>query len=46
MKQRDFLGVLGGTVAWPLTARAQKPERMRRIGILMGLAEDDPETMS
>ena len=45
MKRRDFLGVLGGTVAWPLTARAQKPERMRRIGILMGLAEDDPETI-
>ena len=45
MQRRDFLGVLGGTVAWPLTARAQKPERMRRIGILMGLAEDDPETI-
>ena len=45
MRRRDFLGVLGGSVAWPLTARAQKPERMRRIGILMGLAEDDPETI-
>ena len=30
-------------MAWPLTARAQQPERMRRIGVLMSLAADDPE---
>jgi putative tryptophan/tyrosine transport system substrate-binding protein len=43
--RRDFITLFGGTaVAWPFAARAQQPDRMRRIGVLMGLAEDDPET--
>jgi putative ABC transport system substrate-binding protein len=42
--RRKFISALGGTVvAWPITARAQQPEQMRRIGVLMALAADDPE---
>ena len=41
--RRKFIAALGGTaLAWPLVARAQQPEHMRRIGVLNGLAPDDP----
>jgi len=42
MKRRDFLGLLGGAATWPFVAHAQQHDRMRRIGVLMGVT-DDPE---
>jgi len=44
--RREFVALLASTAVWPFAARAQHSERMRRIGVLMGLVANDPEAQS
>ncbi len=46
MRRCELIALLGGAASWPLAARAQQPGRMRRVGVLMNQAADDPDAMA
>ena len=45
VRRREFIATFGSAAVWPVVARAQQGDRVRRIGVFTNLAEDDPETL-
>jgi putative tryptophan/tyrosine transport system substrate-binding protein len=46
IRRREFIAGIGSAAAWPVTARGQQPDRVRRVGVLSGMAVDDPQTQA
>ena len=44
VRRREFIALAGGAAVWPLSGNAQQADRKRRVGVLIGYAEGDPET--
>ena len=46
IRRREFITLLGGAAAWPVAARAQQSDRMRRVGVIMATTADDPDGLA